>query len=162
MGLAFLDGYKSYIGAALGILTGLLQGLGFIDDTLANTGYTVATAIFGAGMAGKAQKIADALKDSLAKVLLAAILAGGLLVAGAPVQADSCDFSEGVDAKVVRFAWPPSVGVNALGFIDLEVGILGFTSACGVAKANLVGGLCLIPKVGPLLAGLCSGGNTGG
>jgi hypothetical protein len=61
----FLDGYKSYIGAALGVIVGVLAGLGIIDQEMAGVGLTIATGIFGAGMAGKAQKIANALSETL-------------------------------------------------------------------------------------------------
>ncbi len=64
--LKFLDGKKSYIGAALGIIAGILQGLGIIDASLAGTLLTAACGIFGAGMAGKAQKIANALAETIA------------------------------------------------------------------------------------------------
>lgn len=65
--MKFLDGYKSYIGAGLGVVVGILQGLGFLSPELATTGYTVATGIFGAGMAGKMQKVGDALAEAVKK-----------------------------------------------------------------------------------------------
>lgn len=65
--MKFLDGYKSYIGAALGILIALATGLGWLTNEQAGIGLTVATGIFGAGFAGKIQKVADSLGAVIAK-----------------------------------------------------------------------------------------------
>jgi hypothetical protein len=37
-----------------------------------------------------------------------------------------------------------------LGFVDFEFGYLSPVSACGNATVNVLGGICLIPKVGDL------------
>ncbi len=58
--MEFLNGWKSYIGAGLGLLVGVGQLIGFIPPEVAEKLYAIATAIFGVGMAGKAQKLSDA------------------------------------------------------------------------------------------------------
>jgi hypothetical protein len=65
--MSFLDGYKSYIGAGLGVLIAVLSALGFLTPEMTGMGLTIATAVFGAGFAGKIQKVADSLGAALAK-----------------------------------------------------------------------------------------------
>ena len=156
------NGYKSIIGATLGALTGALLYFGLIDVEMAGLGGTVSVAIFGAGIAGKAEKATQAMRDLLDAILTKApALAGAILIAGAlaiaPVaQASDCSFETAVDAEVVRFAWPPALGINALDFVDFEVGYSGGFTVCGNAKANILGGLCLIPGVADVVGPLCS------
>ena len=89
------------------------------------------------------------------RALLAVLVGGALLVACTPSYAADCNFETGVDAKVVRFAWPPSVGVNVVDFVDFEVGYAGSFVVCGNWTGNLLGGICLIPKVGDVLGPAC-------
>jgi hypothetical protein len=65
--MKFLDGYKSYIGSALGVIVGVLMALGYLTPEQAAAGGTVAAAVFGAGFAGKVQKLAEATASSMAK-----------------------------------------------------------------------------------------------
>lgn len=84
-------------------------------------------------------------------------LAALLLIACTPdaAFAADCGFDEAaVDAKVVRFSWPPAVGIN-VGFVDFEVGYSPPVSACGNTTINVMGGICLIPKVGGVLGPMC-------
>jgi hypothetical protein len=63
--MKFLDGYKSYIGAGLGVIVGVLMALGYISPEQAAAGGTVATAIFGAGFAGKVAKLTAATYETM-------------------------------------------------------------------------------------------------
>lgn len=65
MKLNFLNGYKSIIGAALAIVAGVLQGLGVITPELTGTILVVAGGIFGTGIAGKMEKIKNALAETV-------------------------------------------------------------------------------------------------
>ncbi len=81
-----------------------------------------------------------------------------LVFAFAPVaMAADCNFETAVDAKVVRFAWPPAIGLN-LAFVDFEVGKApeGMFTVCGNATVNVLAGICMIPRVGDVLGPLCS------
>ncbi len=162
-----IDGYKSYIGAGLGALIALLLGFGVIDGTQATWAAGIAASIFGAGVAGKLEKakkatqdLIDIVTENAAPALLVAGLAALTLGSASPAMAADCNFANGVDAKLVRFAWPPAVGVNGLGFLDFEAGLPTFTTGCGNASADLVGGVCLIPKVNTLLPGFLCGASA--
>lgn len=164
MTMQFLDGYKSLIGVGLGVLVAVLGFFGLVSEAQVAIGETIAIAIFGVGVAGKLEKGKTATNDLLAAlkdkavILLASTAMLGALFGSAPAMAADCDFNDGVDAKIVRFAWPPAIGVNGVGFVDTEVGITGFKTACGNASFDLVGGFCLIPKVGGMLGPLCAKG----
>ena len=156
----FLNGYKSWIGLGLGALTVVLELSGLITPEQSSGGIAIAAIVLGGGIIHKIQKgqdltkeIVQALKDG-SNGILAILVAGLLLTVASPTQAADCNFSKGIDAKVIRFAWPPAMGVN-LGFLDFEVGIQGMTRLCGNASVNIVGGACLIPKVGERMGGLC-------
>jgi hypothetical protein len=78
--------------------------------------------------------------------------------AASPVIAADCNFTEGFDAKVIRFAWPPAIGVN-VGVVDFEVGAKNYgLDLCGNASVKVLGLFCLIPKVDGLLGGFCGVG----
>ncbi len=79
-----------------------------------------------------------------------------VLACSPPAYAADCSFETQVDAKVVRFAWPPAVGINVADFVDFEVGYGGGVTLCGNASMNVLGGICLIPKVSDLLGPMCS------
>jgi len=61
----FLDGYKSYLGAALAVVVGALQGFGVIDGEALVPAWSIVAGLFGAGVAGKMQKIADGLSSTI-------------------------------------------------------------------------------------------------
>lgn len=86
-------------------------------------------------------------------ISLAALVLVAAFSFSSTATAADCNFEGMVDAKVVRFAWPPAVGVN-VGFVDFAFGYSPPFSACGNATANVLGGICLIPKVGDLLGSM--------
>lgn len=148
--MEFLNGYKSYLGAGLGILVGIGQLLGYVDAEVSVKLYAIATAIFGIGFAGKVQKLADALTGAVkgsGAILIGVGVGTALLLAPAPAYAADCSFEGGLDAKLIRLSWPPAIGVNALGFVDFEFGISGMTTICANVSANIIGGLCLVPQI---------------
>jgi hypothetical protein len=89
--------------------------------------------------------------------ILVAILSvlTGCVACSTDARAEDCNFDDGFDAMVVRFAWPPAVGFNALGFIDIEAGYGGGFSVCQNASVNVLGGVCLIPGADDALGFLC-------
>jgi hypothetical protein len=162
MKLNFIDGYKSYLGAAIGLCSGLGQLLGYLDPETAGTLYVIASAVFGAGIAGKAEKLANAFRDAAkpAAMMMLAVGASFLFVSS-PASAADCNFEEGVNAKVVRFGWPPAMGVN-VGIVDVEVGASNYgMNLCGNTSVDTLALVCMIPKVGPLLGPLCSTATEG-
>ena len=105
-------------------------------------------------------KLSNALRGAIVRAAVVALVFFGLSLGCSPAYAADCSFDVAVDAKVIRFAWPPAVGVNVADFIDFEVGYSGGFVACGNATVNVLGGICLIPKVGDLLGPMCSAGDT--
>lgn len=101
-------------------------------------------------------KLSNALRGAIAKAAVLILMFVGLSLTVTPATAADCSFDTAVDAKVVRFAWPPAVGVNVADFVDFEVGYGGGFVACGNATVDILGGICLIPKVGDLLGPMCS------
>lgn len=101
-------------------------------------------------------KLSNALRGVIVKAAVLILMFVGLSLAAMPATAADCSFDIAVDAKVVRFAWPPAVGVNVADFVDFEVGYGGGFVACGNATVDILGGICLIPKVGDLLGPMCS------
>jgi len=99
-------------------------------------------------------KLSDALRGAIGRGAILLLVIVGLTLACQPAYAADCSFETAVDAKVIRFAWPPAVGVN-VGFVDFEVGYSQPVSVCGNATVNVLGGICLIPKVGDLLGPMC-------
>lgn len=101
-------------------------------------------------------KLSNALRGAIVKAAVLILMSVGLSLGCTPAYAADCSFGTALDAKVVRFSWPPAVGVN-VGFVDFEVGYAGGLSGCGNATVDALGGICLIPKVGDLLGPMCSG-----
>jgi hypothetical protein len=101
-------------------------------------------------------KLSNALRGAIVKAAVLLLMFVGLSMGCTPAYAGDCSFDTALDAKVIRFAWPPAVGINALGFVDFEVGYAGGLSGCGNATVDALGGICLIPKVGDLLGPMCS------
>lgn len=85
---------------------------------------------------------------------LALLVLCGALMAPAPAIAADCNFEKGFDAKVIRFAWPPSMGWN-LGFVDFEVGanfgLPSLVTLCSNQSVEGLGAICLIPRIGPVI-----------
>ncbi len=102
----------------------------------------------------KVQKLQGVLRDRRVNGAILLLVIVGLTLACQPAYAADCSFETAVDAKVIRFAWPPAVGIN-VGFVDFEVGYSQPVSACGNATVNVLGGICLIPKVGDVLGPFC-------
>ena len=105
-------------------------------------------------------KLSNALRGAIVRAGVLLLVFCGLVLAATPATAADCSFDTALDAKVIRFAWPPAVGVNVADFIDFEVGYSGGFTACGNATVNVLGGICLIPKVGDVLGPMCSAGDT--
>jgi len=105
-------------------------------------------------------KLSEALRGTIVRGAVLLLVLGGLVLAASPAYAADCSFDTALDAKVVRFAWPPAIGLNAADFVDFEVGYGGGVVACGNATINILGGICLIPKVGDLLGPMCAAGDT--
>ncbi len=101
-------------------------------------------------------KLSNALRGAIVRAAVLVLMSVGLSVGYSPAYAADCSFDVAVDAKVIRFAWPPAVGINVADFVDFEVGYSGGFTACGNATVNILGGICLIPKVGDLLGPMCS------
>lgn len=156
-----LQGYKRLIGLLVGAAGAVGLAFGYLTVEQAAMVEGLAVVIFGAGYVDASKRGARVMEDVLAAVkenapkLLLGLLAAGLLFGSAPAYAADCDFEDGVDAKIARFAWPPSFGVNAIGFLDTEAGFPGITNVCGNVSVNPVGGFCLIPKVGDMMGPLC-------
>ena len=107
-------------------------------------------------------KLSNALRGAIVRAAVVALVFVGLSVGCSPAYAADCSFDVAVDAKVIRFAWPPAVGINAADFVDFEVGYGGGFTGCGNATVDLLGGICLIPRVGDLLGPMCSDGDDSG
>lgn len=107
-------------------------------------------------------KLSNALRGAIVRAAVVALMFFGLSLGCTPAYAADCSFDVAVDAKVVRFAWPPAVGINAADFVDFEVGYGGGFTACGNATVDLMGGICLIPKVGDLLGPMCPASEDSG
>jgi len=105
-------------------------------------------------------KLSNALRGAIVRAAVLVLMLVGLSLTAMPATAADCSFDVAVDAKVVRFAWPPAIGINAADFVDFEVGYGGGFTACGNATVDLMGGICLIPRVGDLLGPMCSAGDT--
>jgi len=99
-------------------------------------------------------KSTETLIGTIRKAAVLVLVLAGLTLAGQPAYAADCSFETAVDAKVFRFAWPPAVGVN-VGFVDFEFGYSQPVSLCGNTTVNVLGGICLIPKVGDVLGAFC-------
>ena len=155
--MKFINGYKSWFGLGGGALTAALMLFGVISPDHAALGGTVFGSLFGAGIVHKFTKgqklmteIILAVRDKGA-IVLAVLFSAALLLPAAPAAAKDCNFESGLNARLVRVAWPPSIGFNALGFVDVEFGISGMTSLCGNATANVLGGICLLPQFRALI-----------
>lgn len=69
-----------------------------------------------------------------------------VLPLASPVYAADCNFEQGTDLKMVRWAAPASGGLN-LGIIDVEAGYQWPDKLCGNVSVNLVTAVCAIPKI---------------
>ncbi len=105
-------------------------------------------------------KLSNALRRAIVRAAVLLLVFFGLSVGCSPATAADCSFDNAVDAKVIRFAWPPAVGINVADFVDFEVGYGGGFVGCGNATVNVLGGICLIPKVGDLLGPMCPSDDT--
>jgi len=61
----FLNGWKSIIGASLAVVAGFLQGFDVVGPEVLNPVWGLSIGFFGVGIAGKGQKIADALAQQI-------------------------------------------------------------------------------------------------
>lgn len=86
--------------------------------------------------------------------VIAACLLMGTVVSVS--RAADCNFENGVDVKVFRFAWPAAFGMD-LGVVDFEVGKspAGILTGCANLSADGMGLICMIPKVGEYLGPMC-------
>lgn len=86
--------------------------------------------------------------------VIAACLLMGTVVSTS--RAADCNFENGVDVKVFRFAWPAAVGMD-LGVVDFEVGKspTGILTGCLNLSGDGMGLICMIPRVGDYLGPMC-------
>lgn len=86
--------------------------------------------------------------------VIAACLVMGAVVSTS--QAADCNFGNGVDVKVFRFAWPAVFGMD-LGVVDFEVGksSAGILTGCLNLSGDGMGLICMIPRVGDYLGPMC-------
>lgn len=139
-------GWKTEIVVAVAGLVFAASSLGYLDEAVANKIILLCAGAVPLTLGARIKRLATS------AIIMIAVVGFG----SSPAVAADCDFDTAVDAKVVRFAWPPAVGVNALGFIDFEFGMPGVTKFCGNLSGNIVGGACLIPKLEDVIGGFCS------